>query len=276
MELRINDTMIYWESLGRGTPCLCPHGGPGTDSRGLRVLEPIARELGLQLILWDHRGHGRSNWDPVERCTQDQLVKDMDAIRAALGFVKVLVLGISWGGFLSLMYSARYPERVMKLVTVGAAASHEFMARAEENARILATPEQYQAYRSLWDGSLASDEEMARAFATIRPLYFYNKELAERANQVRSGTRYRVAVRNFVIHHEYKNWDCRPELANIRCPTLVCVGRHDWICPVDQSEEIHRLIPGSRLVIFERSGHSPHIEEPEAFTEELRKFLWED
>jgi proline iminopeptidase len=51
------------------------------------------------------------------------------------------------------------------------------------------------------------------------------------------------------------------------------VGRHDWICPADQAEEIHRLIPHSELAIFERSGHSPQVEEREAFTERLRSFL---
>jgi pimeloyl-ACP methyl ester carboxylesterase len=42
------------------------------------------------------------------------------------------------------------------------------------------------------------------------------------------------------------------------------VGRHDWICPVDQAEEIHKLIPHSELSIFEASGHSPQIEERDA------------
>ena len=56
-------------------------------------------------------------------------------------------------------------------------------------------------------------------------------------------------------------------------PTLVAVGRHDWICPVDQAEEIHRLVAHSRLAIFERSGHPPQVEEREAFTQRLATFL---
>jgi proline iminopeptidase len=52
-------------------------------------------------------------------------------------------------------------------------------------------------------------------------------------------------------------------------PTLVAVGRHDWICPVDQAEEIHRLVPHSTLAIFERSGHSPQVEECPGFTKRL-------
>jgi proline iminopeptidase len=73
--------------------------------------------------------------------------------------------------------------------------------------------------------------------------------------------------------HEYARYDCRTELPRIACPTLVAVGRHDWICPVDQAEEIHRLVPASTLAVFERSGESPQVEEREAFTEALRELL---
>jgi len=45
------------------------------------------------------------------------------------------------------------------------------------------------------------------------------------------------------------------------------------ICPVDQAEEITRLVPGAELAVFERSGHSPQVEEPEAFTARLAAFL---
>jgi proline iminopeptidase len=51
------------------------------------------------------------------------------------------------------------------------------------------------------------------------------------------------------------------------------VGRHDWICPVDQAEEIHRAIPSSTLAVFERSGHSPQVEEREAFARRLGGLL---
>ena len=72
---------------------------------------------------------------------------------------------------------------------------------------------------------------------------------------------------------EYARYDCRAELSRIACPTLVSVGRHDWICPVDQSEEIARMVPGAQLAIFEQSGHSPQIEERSAFTKRLAEFL---
>jgi proline iminopeptidase len=270
MELKVNGTTLYCETVGEGIPCLCLHGGPGTDSSGLtRSLAPIGEALGLQLVLYDHRGHGRSEWVDVAECTQDQLVADIEGLRQALGLGPALVVGISWGGFLALMYAARYPRSVRALAVVGASASRDFMARAEENARRRATPEQFAAYRSLWDGSLTDDASFREAFDTIRPLYLYDQRLAAASVSMRADTRYRLAVRKFVIEHEYARYDCRAELARIACSTLVAVGRHDWICPVDQAEEIHRLVPHSMLRVFESSGHSPHVEEREAFVTAL-------
>lgn len=273
-ELAVNGTRLHVETLGDGAPMLCLHGGPGTDSSGLvRTLAPLAEPLGARLVFYDHRGHGRSTWEPVEQCTQDQLVADIEGVRLALGLGPAHVLGISWGGFLGLMYAARYPRSIRTLAVVGASASCAFMARAEDNARRHGTPEQWAAYRALWDGSLADDESFRRAFETIRPLYFFDKRLAAVSLMARADTRHRVAVRDFIIHHEYAGYDCRGELQHIACPTFVAVGRHDWICPVDQAEEIHALVPHSELAIFERSGHSPHVEERAAFITRLSAFF---
>ena len=270
MDLPVNGTTLHVETIGEGVPCLCLHGGPGTDSSGLaRSLPPIGEMLGLRLVLHDHRGHGRSEWGPVEECTQDQLVADIEGVRQALGLGPVNLLGISWGGFLALMYAARYPGSVRALAVVGASASRDFMRRAEENARKRATPEQWAAYRALWDGSLTDDERFRQAFETIRPLYFHDARLAAASIAARADTRHRLAVRKFVIDHEYARYDCRGELARIACPMLVAVGRHDWICPVEESEEIHRLVPHSTLAVFEASGHSPHVEERPAFARAL-------
>ena len=274
MELSVDGATIFCESVGQGAPCVCLHGGPGTDASGLaRTLGPLAGELGLRLIFYDHRGHGRSEWVPVEHCTQDQLVSDIEGVRRALGLGPVLVLGISWGGFLGLMYAARHPDSIRTLAVVGASASRDFMRRAEENARRRATAEQWAAYRALWDGSLADDASFRSAFDTIRPLYFFDPARAVENSAARAGIRYRLAVRKFIIEHEYATYDCRAELARIACPTLVMVGRHDWICPMDQGEEIARLVTGAELAVFEESGHSPQIEERAAFTRRLATFL---
>jgi proline iminopeptidase len=68
-------------------------------------------------------------------------------------------------------------------------------------------------------------------------------------------------------------YDLKPQLPSLRCPVLVTVGRHDWVTPVSMSETIAALVPDAELVVFEQSGHSPQVEERDAFLATVRAFL---
>jgi proline iminopeptidase len=70
--------------------------------------------------------------------------------------------------------------------------------------------------------------------------------------------------------------DYRPRLGDVRVPTLLLVGRRDPQTPPPCSQELAAGIPHTRLVIFENSGHSPFIEEPEKFCQEISSFLQEN
>jgi proline iminopeptidase len=68
-------------------------------------------------------------------------------------------------------------------------------------------------------------------------------------------------------------FDLRPELPGITAPTLVLGGRHDWICPIEFSEEIASLISGATLRIFEDSSHSIRSDEPAAMVQAIAHFV---
>ena len=69
--------------------------------------------------------------------------------------------------------------------------------------------------------------------------------------------------------------DCNvaSRLGEIDVPTLILVGRRDFFCPPSQAERMHRGIRGSEMVVFERSGHYPFVEEAEAFRDTVRDWL---
>ena len=63
------------------------------------------------------------------------------------------------------------------------------------------------------------------------------------------------------------------ELPKISCPALIVWGAHDTLVPVKDAKRMEELIPGSRRVVFERTGHVAMLERPERFNRLLREFL---
>lgn len=270
MMIRVGDVDLFYESAGDGPPCVLPHGGPGMGHPGRLAQYAPLGDL-VRLVAYDHRGHGRSSRAPEATYTQDQLARDLAGLVRALDLDRPILLGASAGGFISLLYAGMCPEALRALILVGTSASRGFMPRATANMQRLGTPEMQEAYRRLWDGSIDDPEEFRRAFETITPLYYHDRR---RAPSTLAGRTFDPATRRALIR-DYARYDARPGLARLRVPTFVAVGRHDWICPVEESEELARLIPGAELHIFEHSGHSPQAEETGAFMKAVRTFLTE-
>src|SRR5262249_58665519 len=78
---------------------------------------------------------------------------------------------------------------------------------------------------------------------------------------------------NETVEHDVKRFDLNPELRKFKFPTLVITGRYDINVAPSVAYKIHKAIPGSKFVVFERSGHLPFFEEPEAFVRALESFL---
>jgi len=250
MNVLVRDIRLSYETAGSGPPYVLVHGGPGMGHPNR--IGPYAQLADrVRVVAYEHRGHGASARAPVETYTMGDQA------------------GTSAGGFASLVYATRYPSEPRALVLIGTAPSGGFMARATANAERRGTPEIVAAYRRLWDGSLRDSVEFRRAFETIQPLYYHDPR---RAPTSLAGRSFDPDTRHALIR-DYARYDVRPELSKIAVPTFIGVGRHDWICPVEESEEIRRLVPHAELHVFERSGHSPQAEEPEAFFGRLRRFL---
>ncbi len=122
------------------------------------------------------------------------------------------------------------------------------------------------------DGTTRSDEDLKECWAEILPLYDHVYDPAATAAKVEA-TPYRYQTHNWAFTENMPRYDIKGQLPEISCPTLVTVGRDDWITPVSCSETICELIPNSKLVVFEKSGHSPQVEEADLFQKVVREFL---
>ena len=273
MRATINGVELYYETIGAGPPLLLLHGGPGMgDGRGYRAaLAPLADEF--TLIIYDHRGCGRSGDAPPETYTHAQFAADAEGLRRHLGLGPVAMLGTSYGGFIALEYALRYPAGLRGLVLVGTAASNEHHAAARANALASGLPGIEPATLDrLFGGRIRDNADFRRSYGAIAPLYSPNFDPATLEARL-DDTPFRYETHNRMFGHELPRYDLRPRLSEIAAPTLVICGRHDWICPLAESELLARSIPGARLVVFEGSGHGPMRDENAAFLAELRAFL---
>ena len=251
------------------------HGGPGGDHTGFKPgMSPLAAHM--QLIYIDHRGHGRSAPGDPARYTLDENAEDLEALRLHLGLGPVIVIGTSYGGMVAMAYAARHPASVSKLVLIVTAADGGFRERAKRWIEEHGTPDQQRVCAMLWAGTLETPEQIAEYYTVMGPLYSRRYD-----PQTAASTRSRASYTPAALNNAFKpdgflgRMDLRPELSRITAPTLILAGRHDWICPPDFSEEIHRLIPGSTLQIFENSSHSIRADEPDALNETITRFIAE-
>lgn len=271
--VEINGNRLAVEVLGpEGAPViLTHHGAPGLGSRA----EPRASFGRLadeyRVIVFDARGSGQSEGNG--EFSHEQWAADLDALREWAGVEQVVMAGGSYGGFMSMEYAIRYPHRVAAMVLRDTAAdnSHSELSRANALASDRVTVDM-EKFDRIDEGRVRDNDDLRDCWREILPLYDFEYDPAAVERKVEA-TPYRYEAHNYAFSHNLPHYDLKEALPGVTAPTLITVGRTDWITPVSCSETIDRLIPDSTLRIFEKSGHSPQIEEAEAWTDEVRTFL---
>ena len=285
MRAAIRGTEIFFDVEGMGLVpdgpamrerpvAMVLHGGPGGDHSGFKPgFSPLAERM--QLVYVDHRGQGRSAKGDPATYTLDQNVEDLEALRRHLGLGPIVSIGTSYGGMVALAHAARYPDSVSHLVAVVTAAHSGFNERAQQIVRERGTPEQQRVAAMLWNGELTTLDAVQTYYAVMAPLYSVSHTPGGGAD-ARARTLHEPAALNAAFRPGgflREHFDLRPELSRITAKTLILAGRHDWICAPEFSEEIHALIPGSDLRIFERSSHSIRADEPQATMDAIKGFV---
>ncbi len=272
MFVSINDCELYVEDLGPrdAPPIIAHHGGPGVGGHGISKASFEGLTDEYRLIVFDARGSGRS--ELREPYTHEQWAGDVEALREHFGFESFIMAGGSYGGIVSLEVATRYPDRLDAIVLRDTAADDSFMEDAIHNALNSSTARiDPDVLGRVMEGRTTSDEDLRDCFAALLPLYDAEQD-AER-DQARMQASFHHETHNYAFSENLPSYDVTGELPQVDVPTLITAGRHDWITPVTASEKIHSLMPRSYLRVFEDSGHSPDLEEAQAFQSLVRGFL---
>ncbi|HKW89886.1 MAG TPA: alpha/beta fold hydrolase [Candidatus Acidoferrales bacterium] len=268
---------IYYEVFGSGsgTPLFVANGGPGFDHYYLHVSEAWDT-LGQnrKIVMWDQRGTGRSG--PLKEgqsCTLADQINDLDALRAHLGFDRIDLLGHSWGGFLVMAYAARFPQHISHLAIVDSAApkwSDTLFLFSDVYPDVTAKEDSYHFTANLGEKDSAAAREADTEL--YESMLFYSPERRDEFLKKMADDKEYYEV-NRAVNRDVSRFDLNPELIKFRFPAIVMCGRFDMnVAPVI-AYKIHLAIPGSKFVVFDRSGHIPFFEEPEKFVQVLNEFL---
>jgi proline iminopeptidase len=282
---------IYVEQCGNpdGVPVIVLHGGPGGGCSPAmrRYFDPAH----YRIILFDQRGCGRSRpHASIEANTTWHLVRDIEAIRKAMGVTRWVVFGGSWGATLGLIYAQTHPGRVLHLVLrgvflmtqreldwfYGGGAGQFWPDVWQRFVEIIPEDERgdlIRAYhRRLFSGDLMLETRFARAWAS------WENTLASIENDGPGGESPAEYARAFArLENHYfinagfleqdgqilRNMD---HLADV--PGTIVQGRYDMICPPVSAQRLHEAWPKSRLVIVPRAGHA--LSEPGISAELVR------
>jgi proline iminopeptidase len=266
----INGITLFTRTIGSGPDVIVLHGGPGAHHDYLLPqYDLLAR--GRRLRYYDQRGGGRSPAGRDVPVDWRAHVADLEALIGQWHAAPATLLGYSWGGLLALLHATSHPGRVGRLALVCPAATtanerRRSEARFADRAR---SPGLAAAREALQASDLRERDPEAyrrRAFELSVAPYFKEME------RVRGLTSFRVTGRTqSAVWDSLRELDPRPEIGRLRVPARVFAGRHDTI-PLESAAHTARLL-GAELVVFEESGHCPHVEETERFIRELNAWL---
>lgn len=235
---------IAFATLGDGPPLVwCPGIYSHVDMEWrIEARRNWYERLGefVQLIRFDKRGTGLSQRDRYEY-SPDILVADLEAVVDHLGLKEFILGGMVLGGAVAILYAARHPERVSRLIIYGSGSRGTDFYSRKELAPLLSMARSNWPMAATLASSLATgvvSEEVRRA-----------DDSYVRA-AIDGGTFARLLELSYSL-------DLRPVLPKVSAPALVLHRRGDRVIPVDIARELAALLPNSRFVALEGDSNLP-------------------
>jgi proline iminopeptidase len=278
MHVAVNGTRLFFDVDGaklvadgprmRELPTLVLlHGGPGFDHSSFKPAFAQHLAGAAQLVYLDHRGQGRSDRSEPHLWNLAQWADDVRSFCDALGIVKPIVMGQSFGGMVAMAYATRHADHPRKLIFSSTAAR-------------MSWPLVYQRFekyggpevRALAEKFWADPRPETLAPYAMRAMPVYNR--TPRDPHATS----RTALAFDVLYHfaagEQRSMDLLPDLAQVKAPVLVMGGEDDPITPIEDQEAIAAALP-RELVRFERfagCGHGAFRDDPARAFAVIREF----
>lgn len=251
---------LYWEEHGSGPPLILSAGLGGSGNYWLPNVPALAERH--RVILYDHRGTGRSDRALPARVTVEQMGDDILALIAGLGLESATILGHAAGAVAGLAAALAAPSRIARLVLVNgwSAPDPHFLRCFETRLALLRN-------------------SGPRAYLRAQPIFLFPANwMSEHA--ARLAAEDEVHLTHFAGAEAYEKriaalaaFDVVARLREISAPTLALAAVDDMLVPSNCSGRLVEGIAGASLATMQWGGHACNVTDPDTFNRLVLDFL---
>jgi len=253
--IKVNSISLNVNLKGEGSPLILVH-GLGRDGAQYDYLVPELKKS-FKVIIFDCRGHGQSE-KPAEYTLQDHIAD----ILGIMDYYKIGVtylLGVSAGSYIAQGVAIAAPERISKLILTvpksnGLTSSFQRLFDAHEKE------------------TMGKNEQ--ERILTVLKYFTCNPEWIKQQSDI---------FETKLTHEQFTaaskalaGFDFRKNLPEVTAKTLVISGKYDGLNSPEEGKEVASLIPHSKYVLMQHSGHLPIREEPMEYLRIIKEFLLGD
>jgi len=265
----VDGIRVHYQEAGdsKAPALVLIHGFASSTLVWSNVFLPFAA-AGYRVIAPDMLGYGYSAKPKNGEYTIAGQAKLLTRLLDALKIPRAILIGSSYGGAVAATCALDYPDRVEKLILVGAVNNNqpcEFMLM-----RFFGSPVLGDIVSPLLIGSRRLLRRRMKRVYDRHAWVMDERRVDARHLPLRAASTHRAIIRTV------RRWDAERisrDAHLITQPTLLLWGENDREIPLADGERLHAEIPGSRLIVFLKCGHLPHEEYPEVFTNVVNDFV---
>jgi 3-oxoadipate enol-lactonase len=254
---------VYYDVIGEGRPILILNG----IMMSTKSWEPFVHTLSERnmLIRLDFLDQGQSDRLENSVYTQDIQVDVIEALLKELKLKKVSLVGISYGGEVAILFAAKYPSSVERLIL--------FNTTPYTSPWLAEIGHQWNAIGKTRDGATYYKATIPVIYS---PSYFesrldWMKKREQLLVPIFSNPQFLDAMER--LTNSAESFDARSILKNITAPTLIVAADEDYLTPIANQKELKKRIAHAELVILPGVGHASMYEKPLLFTTLVLGFI---
>jgi len=263
--IKLDGYSTHYIEKGEGEPVILIHGFLYDSYMWNKNIDALADRFKVYAVdLW---GFGYSTRDPMDYgypLYANQLLKFMDT----LDIQKASLIGQSMGGGTSIFFSVNHRDRVNKLILVDPAGMPNPLPLMGKITNLPKLGEFLLGMKSDFYRKMVLSTTFIYDKGVVTESYFEN---VTRFHKIKGTTEILLKILRKQFFHTLPDEVHR--LGEMDVPILIIFGRHDKAVPLERGEEMHKILRGSRLEIFEQAGHCPHDEQSQKFNQLAVDFL---